>query len=345
MNTGSCRRAVVACGGGVSSQQTREHHDVKPFTEVEVWKQFDQGWRQLGGNFHEAGFSVEWHRFRSPAEFDWTASYHPSGLEVCLNLAGSGRVSGRTGDWDIGPTCVGYYFQHEDRLQGVRRAAETHEFVTIEFSRPYLERLVADASSGLPAGVRAFLQGESTSGVSTGTRLSSPQQQLVKALVAPPVPTSARTLWYQAKALEVAATVLFPEAEPPDLFCRRHKRQNAERVERVLLLLREHLAEPPSLEEIGRRVGCSHFYLSRIFSQEMGCGIFQYLRRLRMERAAELLKGGGLNVTEVAMEVGYSSPSHFSTAFHETFGCCPGLYPLAPAVKQRCPSFRGSTAE
>ena len=47
-----------------------------------------------------------------------------------------------------------------------------------------------------------------------------------------------------------------------------------------------------------------------------------------MDKAAELLRLGELNVTEVALEVGYSSPSHFSQTFHETFGCCPGLYPI-----------------
>jgi len=71
-----------------------------------------------------------------------------------------------------------------------------------------------------------------------------------------------------------------------------------------------------------------YFYLSRIFSQEMGRGIFQYLRALRLERAADLLREGKMNVTQAALAVGYSSPSHFSTAFHEAYGCCPGLYPL-----------------
>jgi AraC-like DNA-binding protein len=56
--------------------------------------------------------------------------------------------------------------------------------------------------------------------------------------------------------------------------------------------------------------------------------ISQYLRQLRLERAAELLRAGEHNVTEVALEVGYSSLSHFSQAFHAAFGCCPGLYPL-----------------
>lgn len=51
----------------------------------------------------------------------------------------------------------------------------------------------------------------------------------------------------------------------------------------------------------------------------MGRSIFQYLRALRMERAAELLGEGKMSVTQVALEVGYTSPSHFSTTFHETF--------------------------
>ena len=66
----------------------------------------------------------------------------------------------------------------------------------------------------------------------------------------------------------------------------------------------------------------------------------QYVRKLRMERAAELLKSGRFNVTEAALEVGYSSLSHFSQAFCQTMGCCPALYPLGlgscPADSKVC---------
>jgi AraC-like DNA-binding protein len=145
--------------------------------------------------------------------------------------------------------------------------------------------------------------------------------------------------WYQAKALELAATLLYRPLPGEELFCQRIKRLNRERVQKVIAVLKEDLAEPPSLEEIGRRVGCSHFYLSRIFTQEMGKSISAYLRDLRMERAAKLLREGALNVTQVALEVGYSSLSHFTTTFRETFACCPGLYPLKSAAQhflQRC---------
>jgi AraC-like DNA-binding protein len=45
-----------------------------------------------------------------------------------------------------------------------------------------------------------------------------------------------------------------------------------------------------------------------------------------MEKAGELLLTGRYNVTEAAIEVGYSSLSHFSRAFCQTMGVCPALY-------------------
>lgn len=97
----------------------------------------------------------------------------------------------------------------------------------------------------------------------------------------------------------------------------------------MLAILRRHLAQTPPLEQIAREVGCSPFYLSRTFSKETGQTIPQYVRQLRMEKAAGLLRTGRYNVTEVALEVGYNSLSHFSQTFHQTYGCCPGLYPMA----------------
>ena len=126
---------------------------------------------------------------------------------------------------------------------------------------------------------------------------------------------------------------LFQPRSHDELFCHRQQRVARDRVEAVQAILRRQLSQTPALEDIAREVGCSPFYLSRTFSKETGQTIPQYLRQLRMERAATLLKTGDYNVTEAAMEVGYNSLSHFSQAFHQTFGCCPGLYPMrVPAL-------------
>src|SRR5262249_20704768 len=134
-------------------------------------------------------------------------------------------------------------------------------------------------------------------------------------------------MWFRSKALEVAAHLFFRPAGG-ELLCTRTQRLARERIEKAKQILRERMQEPPPLEELARMVNCSSFYLSRQFAQSGGMTMQQFLRQVRMERAAELLRTGKCNVTEAALEVGYNSLSHFSTAFHETFGCCPGLYPL-----------------
>jgi len=150
---------------------------------------------------------------------------------------------------------------------------------------------------------------------------------LVECLQRCPVFKPAQETWFRCKALELAAQSFFcpPEGE---MFCTRQQRAACERAGRAREILSGRLADPPSLEELGRLVGCSPFYLSRQFSEVTGLTIQQFLRQARLERAADLLRTGKHNVTEAALEVGYNSLSHFTVAFREAYGCCPGLYPL-----------------
>jgi len=298
------------------------------FSEAAAWKSVGEGWRPLQGNFRDLGYSVEWHNFTTERDLNWSPSFHPGGVEICLNLTGRGEVRAGSRQLELTTGTAGFYFQDGCQLRGLRSGGERHRFLTVEFSVGFLARHIEPKESGLAPSLKSFLGGKSVTGVSAPIRLSYEHQQLVTGLNRPPVAAAALRMWYHAKALEIASALFYQPEVTEEFFCQRHKRQNHERVERVIAILRGNLAEPPTLEAISRRVGCSQFYLSRIFSQEMGRGIFQHLRALRMERAAELLREGKMNVTQVALEVGYSSPSHFSTAFHETFGCCPGLYPL-----------------
>ncbi|HWL53043.1 MAG TPA: AraC family transcriptional regulator [Chthoniobacteraceae bacterium] len=303
----------------------------REFSEGEAWADVGEGWKHLHGSFRGLGYSMEWHDFETIGAFDWAPTFHPGGLEICLNLAGTGNVGAGRKKVEFAPLTAGFYFQKEATLHGVRTAGERHQFITIELSSAFLKaHLPADEEGQHPL-LRKFLCNELTHGVSQPIRLTGAHQQMIMSLRKPPVYAGAHRIWYHAKALEVAAALFYHPGPDEDLFCQRQKNQNTERVEKVIALLKENLSEPLSLEEIGKRVGCSHYYLSRIFTQEMGKPIFQYLRNLRMDRAAELLLEGRLNVTQVALEVGYSSPSHFSTAFHDAFGCCPGLYPLTTA--------------
>lgn len=301
-----------------------------PHSEADAWSAIAQGWRQLHGDFARDGVSVQWHDFRLARELDWGRSFHPQSLEVCLNLGGRGEVRHAKSRGDFQPGTTGFYAIGDEAMAASREANDHHQFVTLEFSRAHLRKQLAPHESDLEPTVRACVF-DKRAHISTPCRMTAEQRQVVTSLSEPPVAKAARSLWYQSKSLELMAHFLF-QPKDPEFFCMRQKRVARDRVERTKELLARNLANPPALEQLGAEVGCSPFYLSRIFSREVGLTIPQYLRNLRMERAAELLRSGRCNVTEAAMEVGYSSLSHFSKAFCETIGCCPVLYPAAKNV-------------
>ncbi|MBI3849187.1 MAG: helix-turn-helix transcriptional regulator [Verrucomicrobia bacterium] len=300
-----------------------------PFTEAEAWRDTGGGWQPLFGSFRGTGFSIEWHDFFAKREFDWAASFHPGSVELCLNLDGHGFVEGPVARAEFAPGTAGFYHRKDEPLTARRSANQQHQFLTVEFSCPFLAKHLAGTEAMLHPIVRAAVENCPCQLVSGNTvRLTASQQYLISALRQPPVYAAAQPLWYQCKALELAVTFLLQPPPEREMFCTRQKRLAQERVEQVIFLLKQNLAEPPTLEELGKKIGCSHFYLSRIFSNHTGQTITQYLRQLRMDKAADWLRSREHNVTEVALEVGYSSLSHFSAVFHETFGCCPGLFPL-----------------
>ena len=302
--------------------------------ENSAWAQVKEGWRQLYGSFPRQGVSVENHEFRATTPVDWGRSFHRNSVELCLNLRGTGTVKDGRTEARYQPHTVGFYCNANADLEARRAAGETHSFITVELSRQYVETQVHSMEDDLHPALRRWLINQGGSAAAVGA-MSPGQEVTFQALRQPPVPVAAQKLWYQAKTLELLSQVLFQPVPQEEFFCQRQKRVARERIERTTAVLRTHLADPPDIETLGVQVGCSPFYLSRLFSREMGMTIPQYVRQIRIERAAELLLEGRHNVTEAAMEVGYSSLSHFSKAFCTTIGCCPALFPSAKALVEK----------
>jgi AraC-like DNA-binding protein len=87
-------------------------------------------------------------------------------------------------------------------------------------------------------------------------------------------------------------------------------------------------ADPADLrgpEAWGRALGMSGRTLARRFEAQLGMSLRSWRRRLRLFRAVELL-GGGLGVTETALQLGYGSTSAFIYAFRTGMGCSPQAY-------------------
>ena len=222
---------------------------------------------------------------------------------------------------------MAHYAAGTAKLGARRTPNERHRFVTVEMSRQWLADAVRGHEASLSRAARDFLEGRAKGGIAVDVQPLGPEaRQISQDLVKPAVVGKVAKLWFRAKILELAALTLMEREE--ELFCQRQHRLATDRVQRVKEILARDLEYPPSLAELGREVGCSPFYLSRIFSEETGTTISRHLRNIRLEKAAELLKSGHCNVTEAAVTVGYSSLSHFSKAFAERYGECPCVFPL-----------------
>lgn len=84
-------------------------------------------------------------------------------------------------------------------------------------------------------------------------------------------------------------------------------------------------ADPRSAEQWARALGMSARTLSRRFEAEIGMSLRSWRRQMRLSKAVELL-GGGMDVTGVALELGYGSPSAFIYAFRTEMGTSPQVY-------------------
>ena len=88
----------------------------------------------------------------------------------------------------------------------------------------------------------------------------------------------------------------------------------------------EELASALTIEEVARRSGMSPFHFIRRYGQLFGVSPHQARLDARLDRAKRLLAGGGLSVTEVCLEVGFSSLGSFSTLFSRRVGEAPSSY-------------------
>jgi AraC family transcriptional regulator len=90
--------------------------------------------------------------------------------------------------------------------------------------------------------------------------------------------------------------------------------------------LRSHMAEDVTLDALAGVAALSTFHFARQFKQSTGLPPHAYLRRLRCERAKELLLGTNLPVTEIAAQVGYETPQAFARMFRAGVGASPSDY-------------------
>lgn len=106
-----------------------------------------------------------------------------------------------------------------------------------------------------------------------------------------------------------------------------------EKILKAREVLLQRIGEPITIKELSRKVAINVCYLKKGFKEIFGTTIFDFYQQQRMEHAKYLLYEKGLSVTDVSALLGYSSISHFSTAFKKHTGLKPCELLSRPVVQ------------
>jgi AraC-like DNA-binding protein len=96
-------------------------------------------------------------------------------------------------------------------------------------------------------------------------------------------------------------------------------------IRRTKEFLQENLSKRLRLVDIASGVGASPAYLTDLFTRVEGVSLHRYLTQLRLAQALDDLRSAA-DLTTVALDNGFSSHSHFTFAFRQSFGCTPSQF-------------------
>lgn len=80
-------------------------------------------------------------------------------------------------------------------------------------------------------------------------------------------------------------------------------------------IINKNLQNPPSVKELACNLNISIYKLQEEFKNIIGCTVYEYIKKLRIKKAENLLKNTNMSILEIANEVGYENPSKFASAF------------------------------
>ncbi len=221
-----------------------------------------------------------------------------------------------------GFSSICYIFGHKQKI--VWQSDQRARWLGILVDRPVLLELIGDGTNHVAKPFDRLLHFNGQTAPLCVTTTTTPHMQaILYQLLNCPYEGEMARLFIESKALELlflklSAHVVKPKPHKGNLTC-----MDKDKVFHARHILLHSMDEIPNLSELSRHVGLSETNLKRKFKQLFGMPMFEYLREHRLGAAYEMLISREWNVSEAALQVGYSSLSHFSQAFRRRFGVSP----------------------
>ncbi len=103
-------------------------------------------------------------------------------------------------------------------------------------------------------------------------------------------------------------------------------KKNLSQISQAKKYIEENYMKNIALEDLGSHLGYNASYFSSIFKKETGISFIEYLSRVRIEKAKELLKEPGLRIQDICLMVGYNDVKYFTRLFYKYTGLKPNEY-------------------
>lgn len=114
-----------------------------------------------------------------------------------------------------------------------------------------------------------------------------------------------------------------------------YERVEPDTMQQIKQYIMERSHENISLDAIGKRVGLSPFYISKMFKEQLGINYIDFLTECRIERAKKLMGDPEKSLKEITFEVGYHDPNYFSKVFKKMCDVSPKEYRKTLLGKKR----------
>jgi AraC-like DNA-binding protein len=150
-------------------------------------------------------------------------------------------------------------------------------------------------------------------------------------------------LFVEEAAVRLLSRVVAGAARAWDLASEAASPVQGDLAEAAKTVLARSFREPVALDEVARRTGSSVFHLCRTFRRHTGSTLHGYRNQLRLRTALERTAAPASDFTEIALDLGYSSHSHFTAAFRKAFGISPSAFrrkATMQAVRELSPMAR-----
>lgn len=253
----------------------------------------------------ETRFSIQERSIKILLKLEGDARIGIGGHDIPMNAGEGGRAVARGAVVLVdGP----------DTVQRSARAGSRQRMVVLTLHPAWFD------AAGIPHDI--FREHVSVYGWTPSARALAIAEQLIHPIA---LKGALTRLHYESRALELILEALaqcLPEHTAPAV---NMSAADHQRVSRLRQFLDSGEADHLGMRGIARHIGCNTNTLNQLFRDACGESIFSYLRKRRLQRAADALRYEGVSVARAAEIACYSSQANFSTAFRRHFGLSPKL--------------------